>query len=97
MKHGDKVKQKILDAGLTIWPDVSPSAVARAADLNSHAAVLYHFPRPKLKDAIAAHAVKSGCSKVIVHLISIGHKAVKDMTTAERNKHFKLASTNRLS
>lgn len=87
--HGDKVRLKILEAGLKVWPDVTASSVARAGGFNSPNAVLYHFPRKTLKNAVAEHAVDTGCSKVIVQLIAHGHKATRKMTKEQRDKHFK--------
>lgn len=87
--HGDKIRLKILDAGLAIWPDITPSNVAREAGMKSHASVLYHFPRAELKNAIAEHAVATECSKVIIQLIANGHKAIRKMTKEQRDKHFK--------
>lgn len=93
-KHGDKVRLQILNAGLEIWPDITPSSVARAAGMKSHAAVLYHFPRNELKNAIAEHAIATGHSRVIIQLIARGHPATKKMSLAEKRRHFTTVSTS---
>ena len=79
--------KKILTAGVKLWPDVTPSKVAKAMNLKSHVNVLYHFPRGTLKDAVAEYAVETGNSKVIAQLILTGHKAIKDMPVTVRRKH----------
>lgn len=87
MKAGEKTKQNILDAGVSVWPDVSLSNVARAAGLKSHRSVSYYFATEDLKDAVAAHAVASGNSRVIVQLLAVNHKAVKKLSTEDRERH----------
>lgn len=89
MKHGERVKERILNAGLKVWPDVTLSSVARAAGFKSHRSVSYHFAPDVLKDAIAEHAIKTGNSRVIVQLVAIGHPAIENMSPRERAKHFK--------
>lgn len=89
MKHGEKIKQKILDVGVSIWPDVTLSSVARAAGFKSHASVSYYFPNDELKDAVAAHAVETNNSRVIVQLLAINHKTVKRMPKDQREKHLR--------
>lgn len=83
---GEKTREKILNAGLNLWPNVTASTVGRAAGL-SHAAVLYHFPGT-LRDAVADHAVATGDSRVIVQLMAAGHSAVDKLSPADRIKHF---------
>lgn len=87
------VKTDILRTGVQLWrADVEPSArrIAAELQLSSHAAVLYHFATSvRLRDAIAAHAVAIGESRVIVKLIASGHAAVKSMSDAERVKHLR--------
>lgn len=84
---GEKTREKILNAGVALWPDVSALAVAHAAGL-THPAVLYHFPDGTLKDAIAEHAVDVGESRVIIQLIAADHKAIKSLSAADRIRHF---------
>lgn len=85
--HGEKTKQKILKAGVKLWPDVSLANVARECDL-THAAVLYHFPSMTLKMSIARFAVDQGNSNVIVQLIGAGHTAIADLCETDRQRHF---------
>jgi len=68
-------KERILQAGLKMWPYISANAIARELGLSGHAAILYHFP--KLRDAIAYHAVDVGDKRVIGYLTLEGHRAVK--------------------
>lgn len=86
-KHGDKTKKRILQAGVDIWPDLSLTKVAAKANL-THAAVLYHFSRDALRDAVAEYAVQTRASRVIVQLITEGHRAVADLSPGERSAHF---------
>lgn len=80
-------KERILKAGLKLWPDVGPRAIGRALDM-SHARVLYYFGNAAdLSDAIANYAVAQGNSKVIVQLIAVGHSAVRKMKTELRHKY----------
>ncbi len=85
--HGDKTREKILNAGLKIWPDVSLSKIGRETGL-THAAISYHFPLDQLRDRIAEHAVEVGDSRVVVQLIAERHPAVDDMPAGERSAHF---------
>lgn len=88
MKVGDKTRQRILTAGLKLWPNVSPSSIARALHLNSHTNVIYHFKTTeKLKNAVAEYAVKMGDSRVVTQLIAGNHKAVKNLSQADRLRH----------
>ncbi len=86
---GQKTKEKILKAGVSLWPDVTLEAVARKAKLESHQVVLYHFPNGTLRDAVAEYAVENDFSKVVVQLIGSGHRAAKDMSPTDRARHFK--------
>lgn len=83
-------RDKILDAGVALWPHVSPSSVAREMGLNSHVNVLYYFKTTQaLKDAVAQHAVDTGNSKVIVQLLAVGHTVVSKMRPTDRARHLK--------
>lgn len=83
------IEQKILNAGVALWPDVTLSAIARALDLNSHVNIFHYFKNVKeLKDAIAVYAVKTGNSRVIMQLVAADHAAVKDLSQADRIRHF---------
>jgi AcrR family transcriptional regulator len=86
--HGDKTRERILNAGVKLWPDITVSKVAREAGL-THAAVLYHFPSFNLKNKIAEHAISINESRVIVQLIASGHPAVGKMPVGERHSHFR--------
>ncbi len=85
------VKDDILRTGLILLrAGVEPSArrIASELSLAGHAAVLYHFQTSRrLYDAVAAHAVQVGESRVIVKLIAAQHPAICDMPDAERVKH----------
>lgn len=84
-EKGEKTRELILESGLKLWPDVTPSAIAN--DLNiTHAAVLYHFS--DVKNAVAEYALEKGYSPVIVQMLATNHKLVRDMSGKERLKHF---------
>ena len=82
------MKDKILQAGVDLWPDVTLSTVARSLGITP-AGVLHHFPSDGLKDAVAHHAVETGNSRVIVQLVALGHHSIAEMSQAERLRHFK--------
>lgn len=84
---GQKTKEKILEKGLQLWPDITLQAVAKATGL-THPAILYHFPGNTLKDAIAEHAIEQGASRVIVQLMASGHKAAEKLSMADKIRHF---------
>lgn len=84
-KKGEKTRQSILDAGLKLWPDVTPTTIATALNI-THAIVLYHFEN--VKDAVAEYALKSDCSRVIVQMLATNHPLVKNMSADERLRHF---------
>lgn len=89
MKAGEKTRLNILNAGLTLWPDLTFEGVARVLKLNSHTNVVYHFRTVgALKDAVAAHAVETGNSRVIMQLVAANHPAVKKLSQADRIRHF---------
>jgi len=85
--HGQKTREKILTAGVKLWPDISLSKVARACGM-THAAVLYHYPGDSLKGAIATYAVEQRESRVIVQLIAEKHPAIEHLSHGERAAHF---------
>jgi AcrR family transcriptional regulator len=95
MKRGDKTKRKILDAGLKLWRDDPRSVNFRniAEKINmTHPAVLYHFGEDTLRDAVAAHAVQVGDSRIIVQLMAMKHPAVSSMSDADRRRHAAVVS-----
>ena len=92
--HGARVRLSILEMGLRLWAVdptyVSARRIANELDM-THSNVLYHFKHTQgLKDAIAFHAVKQGESRVIVHLIASGHKAIAAMDEPARQEHLRL-------
>ncbi len=84
---GDKTKEKILEAGVKLWPNITAQAVAAEAKM-THPNVLYHFPGDTLKFAVAEHAVRKGESRVIVQLMAEKHPAIKNLSAADRIRHF---------
>lgn len=84
-EQGEKTRQAILDAGLKLWPDVTPSTVANKLNI-THATVLYHFS--DVKNAVGEYAVEKGYSPVIVQMLASGHKLVRNMNANDRLKHF---------
>ena len=85
--HGDKTRERILNAGVKVWPNVSLSILGRETGL-THAAISYHFPLEQLRDRVAEHAVAIGASRVIVQLIAEKHPAVAGLSGGERSAHF---------
>lgn len=83
-KQGEETRKKILEAGLKLWPNVTPATIAKELSI-THALVIYHFKNVKL--AVANYAVESGNSKVIAQLIASGHISVEEMSDEERRKH----------
>lgn len=87
MRRGDEQRARILCAGLRLWPAASARAIGAALGM-SHSNVLYHFGNADgLRNAIAAHAVQRGESRVITYLIAEKHAAVSDMPSAVRLTH----------
>ena len=84
---GERTRERILKAGLKLWPDVTPSSIAQELNM-THPAIIYHFPYG-LKGAVADYAVEKGHSKVIVQLVVWRHKAIKKLSASERIRHFK--------
>lgn len=86
MKHGDKVKIKILQAGLQQWRvsyrNVTARNIAKTLGL-THAAVLYHFPEG-VEQAVAKYAVEQKDKTVIRQLITSNHPAVSEFSTGEK-------------
>ena len=89
MKHGDKMKQNILNAGLVLWRQnpihVTARNVGDAVGLR-HSTVLHHF-KGRLRDAVAEHAVAAGDSKIIMQLMATNHPAVAGLSEEDRAKH----------
>lgn len=76
--HGQRVKARILDAGLDLWretPGNAPStrAIARRAGL-THGGCLYHFKTAKgLREALSEEAVRTCCPVLVPVLIATGY------------------------
>lgn len=95
-KHGERVRFKIIEAGIQLWTDGGHSNVtARKIGERigmTHTNILYHFKdTAQLREAIAKHAVDEKNSKVIVHLIALNHSLVSNMNDAERFRHMSVA------
>lgn len=84
-EQGENTRTRILETGLQLWPDVTPTTIATALNI-THAAVLYHFS--DVKNAVAEYAVENNYSPVIVQLLATNHKLVRGMSAKERLKHF---------
>ena len=78
---GQKTKEKILKAGLKLWPNVNLYNVGKMANLTP-SAVFYHFPDGTLKDAVAEHAVDVGESRIIIQLLGDNHPAINKISRA---------------
>lgn len=84
-QQGENTRIRILESGLKLWPDVTPSTIA--ADLGiAHSTVIHHFEN--VKDAVAQYALDTDCSLVIVQMIASNHKLVRNMKGSERLRHF---------
>ena len=84
-QQGENTRIRILESGLKLWPDVTPSTIA--ADLGiTHSTVIHHFEN--VKDAVAQYALDTDCSLVVVQMIASNHKLVRNMKGSERLRHF---------
>lgn len=81
-----RTKAHILSEGLKLWQETNGSftkaALSKRVELTRQA-IDYHF-QDDVFDAIAAHAVETGCDAVVAQLIVMRHPAVQGMTAAER-------------
>lgn len=84
-KQGERTKEKLLEAGLKLWPNVTNRAVAKKTGM-THPVVAYHF-KDGIANAVAAYAVAIGNSKVIAHLVATNHKAIRKMSREDKIKH----------
>jgi AcrR family transcriptional regulator len=92
VSKGDRTKEKILNVGMKLWPDVTAREIGRQLEM-THANVAYHFGSQKeLIKSIKKHAIEIGNSRVIAHLILTRDSSVKAMPVAERSKHMKSAT-----
>ena len=82
-------KENILNIGVEMWLEnpmsVNAHAIARKMGM-THGAILYHFPE-SVRDSVAAYAVQTDNSKIIVQLIASSHKAVDKFSAKERMKY----------
>lgn len=89
--HGNRTKAAILATGLTLWRDDPRSVSARGIGTVlglTHSAVLYHFGSSAgLRDAVAAEAVRTGCTIIVPQLIASRHAVVADMASADRARY----------
>lgn len=89
MKHGDKVRLEILEAGLKLWHyDPSKVNARNIAKLigKTHPAVYHHFPS-NIKNAVAGYGVRKNDSTVIVSLILTNNHLISHLTPEERLMH----------
>lgn len=97
VKHGDKIRAQILDAGVKIWArdGAARLVTARRVGLQlgmTGQAVYYHFKTAELLlDAIAAHAVETENAAVIAQLILSAHPRIATMPQAAK-EHFLLSA-----
>lgn len=84
-EQGEKTRELILQTGLKLWPDVTPSSIATELGI-THATVIYHFP--DIKEAVAQYALDTDCSQVIVQMLATNHKLTRNMSGSERLRHF---------
>lgn len=88
MKHGDRRRVQILEAGLQLWQTgpaaVSARQIAKMLSI-THTAVLYHWKTSDaLKDAIAQFAVEQRDLIVVPMLIASRHTAAQALSEADR-------------
>lgn len=97
MKHGEIIKNKILDAVVKLWAEIGlfPTVreIAREVGLNSHSAVLYHFGYngENIRQEASEHAVKTDNSRVISMLILSRSPVIAKMSQVQRIKHLRQA------
>lgn len=84
-EKGKKTRELILQTGLKLWPNVTPSSIAGELGI-THATVIYHFDN--VKDAVAQYAIDTDYSPVIVQMLANNHKLTRNMTGGERLRHF---------
>lgn len=91
MKHGEKIRKQILEAGLQLWQsDASKINARNIAEIvgKTHPTIYHHYPTKKdLLEAIARHGVEVGDSVVIVSLMLAGSPLIASLSAEERQKH----------
>lgn len=96
MTHGEAIKLKIIQTGISIWLEksgkITSNDVATRLDMTP-ANVLYHFKSiENLRNSVAAYAVQTDNSPIVLHLISVNHSAVADMSDKKRATLIQLAA-----
>ena len=82
--RGEQVRAAILQTGLAMWPDVTARGIGSALGL-THAGCLHHFKSSaRLRDAIAAYAVRVRDPVVVPQLIAARHPAVSGLSEDEK-------------
>jgi AcrR family transcriptional regulator len=76
IEQGKTTRFEILEAGLRLWPDVTPSKIARVLNTN-HANILYHFK--DVRAAVAEYALQVADVKVLAYLIIENNPCVAKM------------------
>jgi AcrR family transcriptional regulator len=89
--HSERVKARILAAGLDLWSfdpaSVSARRIGKRLDM-THGAILYHYANiDALKHAIAVEAVRVKDAVIVPQLIAAKHPAVADLPDAERRRY----------
>lgn len=91
--HGDRVKARILAAGLDLWSFDAGAVTARRIGKRlgmTHGAVLYHFAGiDALKHAIAVEAVRVKDAVIVPMLIASKHPAAADLSESERRRYMR--------
>jgi len=88
MKHGDRRKAQILEAGLELWrtdaASVSARRIAKMLGM-THTAILYHWKTSNaLKAAIAEYAIMLRCPVVVPMLIVSKHPSIAALSLTDR-------------
>lgn len=88
--HGEKVKARIIAAGLDLWRSDPASVTARgigvALDM-THSAILYHFGTAEaLKLSIAVEAVRIADPVIVPQLITSRHPAAAGISASQRQR-----------
>ncbi len=88
--HGEKMKARIIAAGLDLWRSDPAAVTARgigAALEMTHSAILYHFgTADALKAAVAAEAVRIADPVIVPQLITSRHPAAAGISASERQR-----------
>lgn len=86
MKHGERMKLKMLQTGIEVWhkshKDVTARNIARVLGM-AHTAVYYHFPLG-IEKAVAKHALKIKDKTIIIQMIAMNHPVVSHFTPYDK-------------